>query len=293
VTNAAGQTLIRFAKRAAAKSIEIVGGLLFLLPVTQWLWRLKLGQSKKPATCNQRVAVVAHVFYPDLLPEVVACWRTVNEAAGYVTDLIVTTTPDRAGAIRVSAGEVPTLQIHVTVNRGRDIAPFMALLNDGVLARYDAVLKLHTKRSPHLLTGNLRRRLLYTLLAGNAAHVRRILELFETQRTGLVGWRLSFRRTTGWWMGNRARVTSLGARCQPPLDTAVGFFEGSMFWVRPAALAALTSLQLTANDYEPEAGQLDGALHHALERMFTLAAWRGGYTVHALTGETLQPGPAD
>ncbi len=68
----------------------------------------------------------------------------------------------------------------------------------------------------------------------------------------------------------------------------LGFFEGSMFWNRPAALSALRSLELTQADFEPEAGQLDGTLHHAIEGCFTIAAWAGGFVVRDLNGRVLE-----
>jgi rhamnosyltransferase len=53
------------------------------------------------------------------------------------------------------------------------------------------------------------------------------------------------------------------------------------------AFAALTELNLKPDDFEAEARQLDGTLHHALERCFTIAAWARGYDVRDLRGRVL------
>jgi lipopolysaccharide biosynthesis protein len=54
------------------------------------------------------------------------------------------------------------------------------------------------------------------------------------------------------------------------------FPSGSMFWCRAGALATFSSL--TVGDFEPEDGQIDGTLAHAVERIVTLAAEANGYT---------------
>ncbi len=89
-------------------------------------------------------------------------------------------------------------------------------------------------------------------------------------------------------MTNEARTREIAKRMQAP-DEAIrlGFFEGTMFWFRPAALASLRELGLQSEDFEPEARQLDGTLHHGVERSFTIAAWARGFTVRDLKGGVL------
>lgn len=235
-----------------------------------------------------RIALAAHAFYPDLIGEILACHATLPEQ----TDLFVTTSVDALPRAETELGGVQGAHLSAAPNRGRDIAPFLTLLNRGALEGYDAVLKLHTKRSPHLRDGNIRRRLLFTLLAGSRRRTAQALALFEDPKTGLVGWGPCWRHKSSFWMNNRARVGELARRMgiAPPGEPA--FFEGSMFWVRPAALARLRGLDLTIEQFEPEEGQLDGALHHAVERSFALAVAAEGYVVRDLKGRILL-GPAD
>ncbi len=272
----------RTAASVTLKAAELIAGGLFLSPPGQWLWRRALGAAPRD-TADLPTAIVAHVFYPELLGEVLACRAAIPGGA----DLIVTTAPAKIEELQRRLADVPRSEVHAFENRGRDIAPFLMLLNSGRLDRYEAVLKLHTKKSPHLVNGGMRRRLLYTCLAGDAVLVARVLALFADPRTGIVGWRLAWRSRPSFWMTNRARVEELARRMSPPAEARLGFFEGSMFWVRPRALSPLRALRLDAASFEPEAGQTDGAMHHALERAFSIAAAAAGYETRSTSGHVL------
>ena len=50
-----------------------------------------------------------------------------------------------------------------------------------------------------------------------------------------------------------------------------------MFWARSAALAPLLDLGLTFDDFPAEAGQTDGTLAHAIERLYLHSCERAGY----------------
>lgn len=244
-------------------------------------WLAGLG---RPAPVPRiRSAVVGHVYYVDLFPEVLRC----RDVLPGTVPLHVTVPHDRVEALQALAQGHPNVHIHPCENRGRDIAPFMSVLNAGILDGYDAVLKLHTKRSPHLRDGDIRRKLLFTMLCGERNAACRVLAEFEKPETGLVGWASAYRTAPIYWMANEARVREITARMDADQALRLGFFEGSMFWCRPAALSRLRQLGLQTEDFEAEGRQLDGTLHHVLERCFTIAAWADGFVVRDLKGRIL------
>lgn len=244
-------------------------------------WAAKQKEAARP---RLNVAIVAHVYYPHLIGEILACHAVLPAE----TPVFVTVPPDRSQLVKAAIAGHLNVFIYEYENRGRDVAPFLMLLSSGVLDGFDAVLKLHTKRSPHLLDGEIRRKLLFDQLCGNWNQACRALAAFNEASTGIVGWRQCWRATPSFWMANETRVRQLAEQMKAP-DRAIrlGFFEGTMFWFRPAALASLRALDLTSVDFEPEARQLDGTLHHAVERCFTIAAWSEGYSVRDLSGHTL------
>lgn len=273
-----------FAYHIFQKFAGLTVGAVFVSSVGQKLRSMLAGFSPPARLPNVRTALVAHLYYLDLLPEILACRNILP--AGAILHLTVPV--DRAEQAQELVIHLPDVIIHPFENRGRDIAPFICLLNAGVFDDYDAVLKLHTKRSPQLWDGEIRRKLLFTLLAGERNATWRMLTAFEAKDTGIIGWRAAYRTARPYWMANEARVRDIVAKMKAPDEAMrLGFFEGSMFWFRPTALDALRSLQLTQADFEPEAGQLDGTLHHAIERCFTIAAWADGFVVRDLKGRIL------
>lgn len=246
-------------------------------------WRGRKERGRRADGHGMATAMVAHVFYPDLLPEILACLARLPEGS----HCHLTAPPDVADRLTDAVRGRADVTLYPVENRGRDIGPFLTVLRSGALSRYDAVLKIHTKRSPHLPHGEVLRKALFASLAGRASVVEKTLATMRDPNVGMVGWRHVFMTGSRQWHTNRERVETLAARLDPPADPRLAFFGGSMFWFRPAALRSITALPLSADDFEPEAGQLDGTLHHALERCFGIAAAASGFSVRDTRGNVL------
>jgi rhamnosyltransferase len=273
-----------FARHVADKIATVTLGAMF---VSDWGRRIRMalaGMGPSSRVPDVRIALIAHGYYVDLLDEILEC-RAILPGA---VPIHVTVPADRLEFAGRRLAGVPGVVLHPCENRGRDIAPFLTVLNSGALDGYDAVLKLHTKRSPHLLDGEIRRKLLFGMLCGERNATLRALAAFEDPSTGMMGWRNCFRASRPYWMKNEDRVREIAARMGASDVARLGFFEGSMFWFRPAAFAALRELELQPEDFEPEERQLDGTLHHAVERCFTIAAWARGFVVRDLRGRILE-----
>ena len=266
------------------KVLELTKGALFLSWPGQMIWRLR-PRDKSGSLVNKDVktALVAHIYYPELTSEVLRCFRSLPEGA----DLHVTTVQERAAEVREQVANIDRVQIHVRPNRGRDIAPFIHLVNNGVFDGYDAVLKLHTKKSPHLVNGDMRRKVLFCMLAGDTEQVRRALVALCNEGAGVVGWGTAYRSTPLYWMANKERVAGLLRRASPSADVIPAFFEGSMFWFAPDALRLVRSMNIGLDEFEEESRQLDGTLHHAIERIFCTSARAAGYSTCSMSGGLL------
>ena len=142
----------------------------------------------------------------------------------------------------------------------------------GVFDGYDAILKVHTKRSPHRQDGDAWRVALLDGLMPSPEGIRRIVELLRRDRSvGLVvpTGHLGGPET---WGSNQALVEALAARIPFAFDPDLLRYPcGSMFWARPWVLRRLADLRLGPEHFEPEAGHVDGSTAHALERFVGVA----------------------
>ena len=156
--------------------------------LTGWPRMETAGRPAAVTAASNPAAIVAHVFYEDT-------WADVAEALKRLTipfDLIVTTVSGRDRLIESVRRDFPDARIEAMENRGRDVRPFLELLEQGRLDRYRYVCKIHGKKSsdggrmPYL--GALwRRRLLFELLAAPGVG-RKILERFEGDpAVGMIG----------------------------------------------------------------------------------------------------------
>jgi rhamnosyltransferase len=230
-----------------------------------------------------KIAVVVHLYYLDLLEEILSYLENILEPF----DLYITT-PFEADVWQIlnelnQRGQSVTIMLGE--NRGRDVGPFIALCRSGMLNAYEAVLKLHSKKSRYSDQGSFWRKQLYEPLCGNSLTVLRTLELLRRPGIGVVGPGGYFLSHNNFWGANRDTLAkiliSAGVKI-PETGPELGFFAGTMFWFAPDALIAIQRIPGTAVAFEPESGKQDGTLAHAWERAFCLLARAAGYGVTAL-----------
>lgn len=222
-----------------------------------------------------RVAVVAHLYYTHLVPEILDRLKTISEPF----DLIVTM-PDwgtRKTRALVEAA-FPQAVFYEVANRGRDIGPFIDLLPLLLDKDYEAVLKIQTKRGYFragcLIAeyGQIWRHETFDSLLGSPARVAEILDAFRNNpNLTMVGpepFLLSL-KSYPYHDGGALAKALIGTD-----GAETSFFAGTMFWVRPSSLRALSVLTLP--HFAPETGASDGVLSHLVERMFGQAASTNG-----------------
>ncbi|WP_338050996.1 rhamnan synthesis F family protein [Roseicella aerolata] len=248
-------------------------------PEIDYSLKLPLRHVTAPRPADGPVAAIVHLYYPDLAVE----FRSYLENIPGEVDIFVSTCGDFARSVIEKAftgwrkGQV---EVRVVPNRGRDIAPKLVSFRD-VYDRYDYVLHLHGKRSEHASVLASWRHFLLENLLGTPEIVSSIFAAFEqNRRLGMIASQ-HFEPLRIWinWGGNLQLATGLAARmgCRIDPSAVLDFPSGSMFWARSAALRPLLDLQLATEDFAEEAGQVDGTLAHAIERVYFYACETAGF----------------
>lgn len=231
---------------------------------------------------HPRVAVLVHVYYPELFPELIA--KLANLPVPF--DLIVTNASGTELAIDAGLPELHRSIVLEVPNRGRDILPMATVVNAGLLDPYDLVLKLHTKRSAWRAehadfdgsSGADWRAGFLDELIGSRQRVEAILGTFAADRR--LGLLTSSGNLVGpeHWGGDEHVVRQLLRRLQLGLQPSrLRFPAGSMYWIRGFLLQGLRALDLSPLDFEPEHGLIDGTTAHALERIVGILTRETGY----------------
>lgn len=244
---------------------------------------LALRPRKEPVRLPKPVGVFLHLYYSDLAIVLAERLRRIDApAALYVS----TDTDEKAREI---ARHMPDAEVRVFPNRGRDIWPKLYGFGD-VYDRHDIILHLHGKKSQHTEALNDWLQHVLDCLLGPREEINRILSLFQSIPTlGLVT-PLTFRTvlSAAHWGANkdiaRELAHRMGRTALLPDNSQLQFPVGSMFWGRTEAIRPLLDLKLQPGHFPPEAGQLDGTVAHAIERMIGVTCQATGHSILPVAG---------
>jgi len=232
-----------------------------------------------PLPADARVALHLHVYYADLLSEMLG--RIGDNRVR--PDLFISVPNERvADEVRETLAnyEGRVAAVQVVPNRGRDIGPLLTAFGPALLAGYDYVGHLHTKKTADLkdesVGKNWYRFLLENLLGGQAPMADAVLGRLAADPTlGLV---FPDDPNVVSWGSNRPFAEAVAADLG--VDDLPEHFQlpvGTMFWARVEALRPLIEHGFDWADYPAEPLPYDGSLLHALERLFPLVAEAHGF----------------
>lgn len=217
---------------------------------------------------REPVALVIHAFYPDVLANILGRLDSIR----HPLHLYATCPPEVASEVQqLLAGSGYRHTLLQTENRGRDVLPFLQILplvqRDGL----SVVLKLHTKKSLHHEAGRAWAEALFDDLLAPARFEGAVAQLRSHQGVLMLGPESGLLPVSKYLKGdNLPKLRLLAQRANIAESEVLNgeFFAGTMFFAHLDMLQDILDLGLHPTDFEPEEGQTEGTLAHALERFF-------------------------
>ncbi|QQS21820.1 glycoside hydrolase family 99-like domain-containing protein [Candidatus Saccharibacteria bacterium] len=214
-----------------------------------------------------RIAVVLHLFYPEL-------WETLTSDLRYISEEfdIFVTVPEKHKNIRLEYNDHKVTVITVP-NWGRDVLPFLHVLRKVRAAGYEFILKLHSKKSkqiPRTSASYWLNTTIAALLPGSQG-VDNILKKMSKSRIKIIGVKeFAVRMSLGGEPTLKKRLQQYypkeaAKKISKDIDQYM-FSAGSMFWARVDAFDDILSRHIVADDFELEYGQVWQTRAHFLER---------------------------
>lgn len=217
------------------------------------------------------LAVVVHVFYTDIFAEIIQELQGFNKLP---ISLYITTPEHLMEEVRsLIPPSFKEATILATPNHGRDILPFLKIFPRITEDRHTILLKLHTKKSNHLHRKSHWRTAIFKELIGPGKMDQALATFRKDPAIGLIAPSNNILSMQLHYGANGAKLHSLAQKLGLSDQQLHGlhFIAGSMFYASTKALEPIICLNLTDDDFEPETGQVDGTMAHALERAFTLS----------------------
>jgi hypothetical protein len=237
----------------------------------------------RPLALRTDLAVLAHVYYPELWPELAGFAANFQTAS---SDLFVNVAEGRwsPGLQRRLRELAPGAFVQVSANRGRDIGGHMRLLDGLDIGRYRVFALMHTKRSRRLSPEESAqwRQTLLAAFAGTRETAAECLHAFrDDPALGIV----AAAGHRAWQMGRNRKLCELlfdrlGIEGE---NRRLDYCAGTMFLIRSEIVArlheGLRGLDWADSTAMTEEDLFDGQLEHAVERVIPSLARQMGYRV--------------
>lgn len=238
-----------------------------------------------------KIILHAHVFYPELWPELLVCIENCRAEVGTDSLFVVATFPEAKPEMReMLENSLSGMhhEIDAVPNRGYDVGPFIEhVLNRSDFASFDYVIKIHTKHNADLFFmfrqfrgGDWRHELLSFCSTPKA--IRRSLKAFaRAPRLGMIaGSAIISRGGFDYTKAAILEIQEIGQKLGVQTRGATVVW-GTMFMARPKCLLSLANRWKLADFEEigPSNAHQNYSLAHLFESIFAAFVTAQGYLV--------------
>jgi len=235
---------------------------------------------------DKKIAVIVHLFYPELVNE---CVQYIQNIPAYIDIFITTSRIEIIQKIDDMLAHVTNIvQVRKVENHGRDTAALLIDCHD-LLLQYDYLCFVHDTKSSSdisLRTGRSYMFLLWENTLTSQFYIENVLDAFiENKRLGFLATPQPFHAAYFSKIGNECLMNfSVAEKLANKLNLRGSlspqdrpFFLGTAFWCRTAAMRTLFEFKFNRSDFPKEPAPTDGTIMHAIERIFPFVAQHEGY----------------
>ena len=257
-------------------SINALSKAIFNLPYKKYTYNLSNLQN------NCKVAIQAHIFYDDLIIEII---NKINNVPT-LFDLYISTTSNK---IKNNIKEyvkkyskADSYEIITVKNKGRDVLPLLTQIKENI-KKYKYICHLHSKKSktsPEI--GISWRNYLFNNLLGNLTIVSEILSDFENiDKLGFLfpeTFCEVIKHSLILTKKNKKYMNYIIKKLFPNYKIGNQFFfpAGNMFWARVNAIYQIFVYDFN-KFFDKEKGQINDTIMHGIERIWLYLVKLNGY----------------
>ena len=206
-----------------------------------------------------RTAVIIHVFHYKYWKELAYCAKNFSF---FNPDIFITVSSNLSDEnIEEIRSNLPSAELQIVQNRGFDVGPFVKVINEIELFKYDLIVKLHSKRNRFGIVN-------YMPFFGNQWR-KKLLSFCSSQKRTL--------QTVEIFQKN-PQIGMIGAG--ELIIKEDGYFIGGTMFVARASLFTNLSERVGFDDFEMTERNQTNSLAHSWERRLGYLVAEKGMTIH-------------
>jgi lipopolysaccharide biosynthesis protein len=225
---------------------------------------------------NNKIAYIIHGYYFDILEDILNFISNTKQPYDLYVSL-PRDTPTKVYASILCTNPYANI-LHVD-NIGRDILPWLQFNSLIDFNQYEAVCKLHTKKTLwNKKSGDYVRNINFQELISSSSVIdKNIQKLQNNTQLGIIGAK-TLKFSLNDWIGSN--YNNLKNIYNKDIDIKKHFFiAGTMFWYKPQSINNILDLKIDNNIFEREPIERDGHVPHAIERLFGIICADNNYSI--------------
>ena len=236
----------------------------------------------------KKLLIHLHVYYHEQLSYFL---QKIGNICNVDYDLYVTMHQHNPAAESKVLAFFPDAKILIVENRGYDVGAFVEVLNHVNLAKYDYVLKLHTKKNTgsQLLEINKSRiarrywsrMLIEALIDTPQIWLKNLQILAANSKVGMIAAKKLITSETASYEDIKDRVVKTVSDFGFSPLQSIRFVAGTMFLIRAELLKPLQQARYSMADFEiPDPKQGNNSLAHVMDRVFGAMVEAQNHTIY-------------